>query len=198
MESGSAASRSMFLTLSARASIKTKTSKGTILTGVADALIKPGLAYMVADCGRAKGSADALSREELVARLEAGELVLLGDTDSTPPHHRAAGLVWAKSSADKVKHRVALAILLGLGPVGDRLGLLGRLVAAQPLAHRYLIFRASSISKIKAIISPPPPLFFPPTQTRGLKLREGGSTSNPNKKLGLTRPFPPTLSKGLE
>jgi len=39
-----------------RKSIKTKTSKGTILTGVADALIKPGLAYVVADCGRAKGS----------------------------------------------------------------------------------------------------------------------------------------------
>eukprot|EP00962_Isochrysis_galbana_P033541 scaffold11250_cov101-Isochrysis_galbana.AAC.4 len=40
--------------------------------------------------------------------------------------------------------------------------------------------------------SPPPPLFFPPTQMRGWKFRQGGNTSNPNKKLGLTRPFPPT------
>eukprot|EP00962_Isochrysis_galbana_P006465 scaffold1734_cov113-Isochrysis_galbana.AAC.32 len=42
----------------------------------------------------------------------------------------------------------------------------------------------SPLLKIKAINTPLPPLFFPPTQMRGGKLREGGSTStsNPNKK----------------
>eukprot|EP00962_Isochrysis_galbana_P041352 scaffold15166_cov140-Isochrysis_galbana.AAC.4 len=40
----------------------------------------------------------------------------------------------------------------------------------------------SVLLKIKAINTPLPPLFFPPTQMRGGKFGEGegGSTSNPN------------------
>jgi hypothetical protein len=102
----------------ARKNIKTKTSKGTILTRVSDDCIKPGVAYVVADFGRAKGSADAYSREELIAWLETGELVLLGDKDTTMPG-RGSGMAEAVPSGQGLSQSARGCLV---GKHRDRLG----------------------------------------------------------------------------